>query len=233
MRKLAAAGLGLLVMAAFVVPALAAGTGECTRVLGMSQTRDWFEGGSFETQPGIDPTAWELTFVGGADINEWIDPRFSGYTATPSSASCGGTPTRAIFHAAYLGYGRASDAQIAAGLATVVANIRAAWPSVARVDLVPVVGGPGHSICQLSGRTVDATRMHPRIDTAIASVANGVDVTDGPDLLVGACADYQDGMGHLLPTGSAFVAAAMAQAYATTPSSSPSPPAPCGTGAIR
>jgi len=214
LSKLLAAALGLaLAVSGFLIPALAAEDGQCTRVLGMSQTRNWFEEGGFESQAGIDPAEWELTPVGGADINQWMDPTFIGFTATPRSASCGGTPTRVLFHAAYLGFEQASDALIADGLSTVVANIRAAWPSVARVDLVPIVGGPDHSLCQIDGRTVDATRMHPRIDTAIAAVADGVGVLDGVDLLVSSCADYADGLGHLLPSGSAFVAQTVATSY--------------------
>jgi hypothetical protein len=214
MSKLLAAALGLaLAVSGLLIPGLASEDGRCTRVLGMSQTRNWFEEGGFESQAGIDPAEWELTSVGGADINQWMDPSFIGFTATPRSASCGGTPTRVLFHAAYLGFEQASDALIADGLSTVVANIRATWPSVARVALVPIVGGPDHSLCQIDGRTVDATRMHPRIDTAIAAVADGVGVLDGADLLVSSCADYADGLGHLLPSGSAFVAQTVASSH--------------------
>lgn len=186
------------------------GSSECRAVLGFSQTRNWYEDGGFESLPGVDPVAWDLVAVGGADLHDWASPSFVGYAASP----CNDAPTRAVYQLAYLGFRQTSDATILAALNATLVNIRATWPSVVEVDLIPIVGGPNHGVCSIGRRKVDATLMHPRMDMAVASGTNELDVLAGPDLLVAACSDYADGMGHLLPSGSVFVAGQVAAFYA-------------------
>jgi hypothetical protein len=196
-----------------IAPAIHAAPGECTRVIGFSQTRNWFISGLFESIPGVPNAEWELLAVGGADLHVWADPASAAYSRRVESP-CGIPPTRVFLHAAFSSFGTATDADIAATLSTAVANIRARWPTVTRVDVAPIVGGPGHTTCALTDtRNVDATFMHPRIDAAIALVVNGVDLVAGPDLLASACTDFTDGMGHLSTAGSAYVAGQVAQHY--------------------
>jgi hypothetical protein len=145
-----------------------------------------------------------------------MNPAFIGYTKGPYLPSCGGAPTRAIFQDAYRSHTSYSDATIAAGFEQVIDNIFARWPSVARVDILPVVGGPNHIRCIVPGtqRYVESTTVHNRFDPIIASVVSDLDSFAGPDLLIDTCANFRDGPGHLTDVGSSYIAGVMAQAYA-------------------
>lgn len=203
------------------MPVAHASPGECTRVVGFSQTRNWYLSGSFESMPGVSNAEWELLALGGIDLQTLADPASAVYSR-PVESPCGISPTRVLLHAAFADYRTATDADIAATLSTAVVNIRSAWPTVTRVDVSPIAGGPGHTTCPLTEtRDVEATTMHPRIDAAIALVANGVDLLAGPDLLVSACADFTDAGGHLTTAGSEFVATQVAQHYSAPVSTTP------------
>ena len=114
------------------------------------------------------------------------------------------TPTRAVFQIAYLGFGRATSDQIAEALSASLRNIRTTWPTIEDIVVVPIVGGPNHSICTMpDGREVDATRMHGVLE-AVIDDSDGI--IAGPDLLVSTCEHFRDGMGHLTGGGPAEVA---------------------------
>jgi len=50
---------------------------ECSQVIGFSQTNEWYAGG-FERV--VDNARWQLLWQGGASIELWADPRFSGWS---------------------------------------------------------------------------------------------------------------------------------------------------------
>ena len=170
-----------------------ASAASCTAVLGFSQTRNWFDAGSF---PG-----WELDALAGADLHDWADPAFAGYSRTP----CGDVPSRVIYQVAYSpGWAQASDATISSYLSQAIININANWPTASLV-LIPIVGGPNHQTCPIGNKIVGASGMHPKMDTAIASSG----ILAGPDLLVAKCSQYSDAKGHLTATGGIYVASQM------------------------
>jgi hypothetical protein len=101
-------------------------------------------------------------------------------------------------------------------LRTSIANIRATWPSLEVVELIPIVGGPEGQPCEATtqpGRIVDASLMNPVMNAAIAQVVDGDDVRAGPDLQLAECSLYQDGLGHLTTEGSRFIASILAEHY--------------------
>ncbi len=68
-------------MASFLARALglmATGPFACTRVVGFSQTEQWFTGGGFE--PVAGDARWELLWESGATIEKWADPGFVGWS---------------------------------------------------------------------------------------------------------------------------------------------------------
>ena len=200
-----------------LIPINRAAASECTRVIGVSQTRNWYLAGAFETQVGIVSTEWELLAVGGGDLVTFADPLSPAFTHRIQSP-CGIPPTRAVLNVSFQDYRTTTDAVITTYLLSAIANIRSHWPTIGRIDLVPIVGGPNHQTCPVSANhNVRATEMHPRMDAVIAVVVNGVDVFAGPDLLVSACSDFSDAHGHLTLSGSAFIAQAVAQFYAPPP----------------
>ena len=189
----------------------------CTLVLGFSVTRQWYEEGGFETQPGVNDARWELIFEGGGDVSVWANPEAQPYHRTPISP-CEAQPDRALFQVAALRWRNHSSEEMASELQTATANIRATWPSVEVIELIPIVGGPGGQPCEATsqpGRTVDASLMNPVMNGLIADVANGDDVRAGPDLQLADCSQYMDGIGHITPEGSRHVAAVIAEHYGT------------------
>jgi hypothetical protein len=190
-----------------------AGRARCTLVLGMSVTANWFIDGEFETLPGIDDARWELIWESGHDLILYADPDALPYSGTPISP-CGLDPDRVLFQIAARDW-QDPDA-VLTELRASIDNIRAAWPSVDTVELIPIVGGPGSGPCydpDVPDKGVLASFMNPPMVDAIAEIADGTDVIAGPNLLLADCAQFRDGTGHLTPEGSAFVAAALAEHY--------------------
>ena len=189
------------------------GPARCTLVLGFSVTANWYLDGAFESQPGIDDARWELIWASGYDVARFADPTAPPYSQAPISP-CAVEPDRVLYQVAALRWD-APDA-VAAALEQTIENIRAAWPSVEVIELIPIVGGPGGTACGDPDRPdkgVVASHMNPPVVEAIAGVADGTDVRAGPDLLLQACAQYRDGPGHLTPDGSAFIASTLADHY--------------------
>jgi hypothetical protein len=185
-------------------------------VLGFSVTRNWFEDGAFETQPGIEDEAWELIAEGGHDVWIWADPGTPAFARAPASP-CGREPDRVLFQVAARGWRGRPPEDVAAALQASIDNIRTTWPSVETIELIPIVGGPGGQPCELAsfgGRTVDASGMNPAMNAVIAQVADGERVVAGPDLLLADCSQYLDGMGHLTKEGSRAIASDLAEHYA-------------------
>jgi hypothetical protein len=190
-----------------------AGRARCTLVLGMSVTANWFLDGGFETLPGIEDARWELIWESGHDLELYADPNALPYSGAPISA-CGLDPDRVLFQIAARDW-QAPDA-VLADLRASLDNIRATWPSVEAVELIPIVGGPGSEACydpDVPDKGVLASFMNPPMVDAIAEVADGTDVIAGPNLLLADCAQFRDGTGHLTIEGSAFVAAELAEHY--------------------
>ena len=188
--------------------------GRCTLVIGFSVTADWYRGGAFERQPGINDTEWEVIALGGHDVDTWADPTIRGYTRPPSSP-CGKEPDRILFQLAAKQWRAQSTDEIVAAVRTSIGNIRAVWPTAEVVELIPIVGGPGAAPCPFASRAgvVDASEMSPVMSAVILDVANGQDIVAGPDLLLADCSQYRDVRGHLTRDGSLHIASVLAQYY--------------------
>jgi hypothetical protein len=188
----------------------------CTLVIGLSQTQNWFEGGAFEALPTIRDEQWEILAEAGADVSVWSDPNARAYSEAPTSA-CDRPPDRVVFQVVAAGWRSRPVEDQVGDLQASIANIRATWPSVEVIELIPVVGGPDALPCeiptQVGARTVDASGMNPAMTALIAQVANGQDVLAGPDLLLADCRQYLDGLGHLTQEGSEYIASVIAAYY--------------------
>jgi hypothetical protein len=179
----------------------------------MSVTANWFLDGGFESLPGVDDASWELIWESGHDVILYADPNSLPYSASPLS-SCGTDPDRALFQIAARDW-QFPDA-VVAELRASIENIRAAWPSVEVVELIPIVGGPGGEPCDDAthpDKGVLASMMYPVMTAAIDEVIDGSGVVAGPDLELTDCALFRDGTGHLTPSGSREVASALATYY--------------------
>ncbi|HXJ34132.1 MAG TPA: hypothetical protein VMS22_08830 [Candidatus Eisenbacteria bacterium] len=166
--------------------------------LGFSQTGQWWlagSGGTFETVVNND--LWELRGYAGAGV-QWQDPNFAGwYNAIYSPCTDQSIVDRVLLTVANPNGNPTVDwwvQQIRAEIAT----IRVMLPDVRQIILQPMLGGPNHMICGTLSDPNHSSTIHPRIDQAIAIVAQ-----DAPDIVIGyspevdSCADFTDWAGHL------------------------------------
>ncbi len=188
------------------------GRSRCTLVLGMSVTANWFLDGAFESRPGILDARWELIWESGYDVGLFADPNGLPYTDAPLSP-CADPPDRVLFQIAAFDW--QDPVSVEAELRSSIDNIRATWPTLRTIELIPIVGGPGGRPCddpRAPDKGILASYMNPPVVDAIAAVTTG-DVVAGPDLLVADCSQFRDGTGHLTIDGSSYVASVLADHY--------------------
>jgi hypothetical protein len=190
----------------------------CTVVIGYSQVKEWYEtGGAFERT--VDDGAWQLLFEGGAGVDRWQEPGFVGWENPPRSPCASGSsaPDRALLSIS--GPFGADEERWAAAIATTALRIRQELPTVRRIVLQAVVGGPAHGDCFVDGGKVRASWQHAHIDVAIEAVVrtshDGVGVVAGMSPEVLSCADYEDALGHLTEDGAAAAGRTIGAYYAS------------------
>lgn len=191
-------------------PQLPGGTTHAaSRVIGFSQTREWFLA-RFESH--VVDSRWEAVCPNGASIEKWADPNFDGWSSGVLSPVTDPPITRVVLNIS--GAAR-SQAQWTTDIQAAVATVRSKLPDVTAIYLEPVVGGPGHATCQVGGVNVRASENHPTIDLAIAdAIAADNTLSSGLSPEVGDCAHYDDTTGHLTSAGAVHVGDAMGAHYA-------------------
>lgn len=177
----------------------------CTEVIGFSQSGQWFD--SF-TVPG-----WQARIQGGANIEKWTNPDFTGWNAAVRDRQCSRSEVDRVL-LTISGGGRPAESW-ADDISTVIGVIRSKYPAVETIMLQPVVGGPGHAECPFGDNTVRASRNHPVIDQGIALVVAAEDssVVAGASPEVSTCSHYGDQLGHLTTAGSQQVGADLSAFY--------------------
>ena len=203
--------LGLVVVLLSPLPPVAAAG--CTRVIGGSQTTNWYVNGGYENL--VTNAEWERQTAGGKAISAW-GIGGSGWTVPVGSACtpAGTLPTRVVVHVLPTGLDPSVEGisgHIAAALAGIAANL----PSVSRVTLIPPVHGVG---CD----DIDLSAWQPAAVEAINQNLSAT-VDAGPAVVVPDCSYFKDEVGHLTGSGAEWVAA---QYAATLPDGSPPPPPP-------
>lgn len=186
----------------------------CTRVLGFSQTRQWYWYGGFERF--VDEARWELFAHHGAGIRQWADPTSRMWTQSDLDSPClegSGSPDRVLLTISDDQY--VDDVSIwVTYIRSAVDTIRAMYPSVRQIVLQPVVGGPGGEPCEHGGITVRATFNQPFVRRAIAQVTGG-SIVAGASPQVRTCDDYQDSAGHLEGDAREPIGQALGEFYAS------------------
>jgi len=200
MRPKARRALALL---AFLFVPLSAGAEpafECTQIMGVSVTGDWF-GAGFED--GIDGGRWQSLWRQHAFLDLWADPQSDLWAMAPQSpcAQRSTNPDRVIFTGVQWEFKTRQAWQ--EGFAAVVANIRKKYPGVKRIDLLTMLRGPGNRTCG-SEMTVVAAY----VDEAVAAVAASLPglVVAGPKVEVESCEVFTKGGPHFTDPGMATVA---------------------------
>lgn len=187
---------------------------ECTELIGFSQTRQWALDVA-EFQERVGDASWQVRWEPGGAIYKWIDPGYGGWDGAADSgcSSRARSPDRVVLTITSQSY-EAASAPFVRWIEDVIEVVRDRYPSVQRIVLQPVIGGPDDGPCPLGdGREVRAAHNHPLIDTAIANVVGG-DVVTGPSPEVRTCADYSDDVGHLDEDSRTPIANQIADGYA-------------------
>ena len=192
-------------------PVAQAGATGCTRVIGGSQTTNWYVNGSYENL--VTNGEWERQTSGGKNIATW-GIGGSGWTV-PIGSACtptGTLPTRVVVHVLPTGLDPSVEG-ISGHIAAALAGISANLPSATRVTLIPPVHGVG---CD----DIDLSAWQPAAVEAInQNLSASVDA--GPAVVVPDCSYFKDEVGHLTGSGAEWVAA---QYAATLPDDPPPPP---------
>jgi hypothetical protein len=183
----------------------------CTRVLGFSQTAQWYRWG-FESQ--VDDDSWELFAYNGAGVSTWANPDSRMWTSARLYSPCAersADPDRVVLTISDAEY-RPNASAWAEVIEQAIATIRQKYPDAAEIVLQPVVGGPDGDRCMHDGITVRATFNQPFIEQAIQMVAGGA-VRTGAVPQVRTCDDYRDDVGHLVPDAKGPIGAEIGAFY--------------------
>ncbi len=218
MTRVGCAHFGLLLAWSLAWPgsALAQERFACTEVLGFSQSMQWYSGASAAGPGAVDSgrgraggrmnrpvgdflPGWQARFTGGASVERWVDPDYTGWTGVAVSPSrC---EQAAVDRVLFQVSGAARDVdEWASDVRKVVALIRQKYPKVREILLMPVVGAP-EGQCQ----NIRAAANYPAIVAAIRQVAGTGIVRAGVAPVVTDCSWFADGMGHLTADASAAI----------------------------
>jgi hypothetical protein len=181
---------------------------QCTQVMGVSVTGDWF-GAGFED--GVDGARWQALTRKHAFVDLWADPAneiWSEKVVSPC-ASGSSAPDRIIFTG--VNWEWKTVEQWTAGLSKVVEVLRTRYPKARRIELLTMLRAPGNHSCG-SPMTV----VEPQVDQAVAKVvaANKGLVTAGPRLEAPSCAVFTKGGPHFTDAGMKEVARVYSAHYA-------------------
>ena len=184
---------------------------QCSVVLGVAVTSEWFEGG-FERV--VDDARWEAITKPHTSLEQWADPQNSVWSQSPSSpcAEHAQEPDRVLFTAMNWEYTTAAEWQT--GLTAVVQATLAHFPSAREIDLLTMIRAPGNASC---GNAMSV--VQPFVDEAMRAVAAQFPerVRVGPKLEVPTCDVFKNGGPHFTDAGRAVVAERIGEYFAREP----------------
>jgi len=195
----------------------------CTLVIGYSQVGSsyggWYVAGSglisdFEQMVG--DANWQLLWNSGGGIDKWKNPNYSGWLNSIESTCSinSNNPERALLSISG-NYGVNVSAWVN-DINSTISTIRLKYPSIQKILLQAVVGGPAHQTCYVAGDSIRASWQHKYIDSAI-NIVIGMDslVSSECSPEVNSCGDYKDMLGHLDTVIAHIIGAEIGQCYTT------------------
>lgn len=191
--------------AALISPA--APSFECTLLLGIGVTSEWF---TPEFEKAAGDGKWEAIFRKHTFVQHWADPAHEAWSE-PVVSPCSAhpeAPERVLFVAA--NWDLKSAAEWIEPLEKVVATIKGRYPSLKQIELMTIVRPPGNVSC---GNAKSA--VAPFIDDAIAQVSARSPelVRAAPKFEAASCEAFTKGGPHLTPEGGAGMGKIIAQHY--------------------
>lgn len=192
----------------------------CNLVIGNTTTQQWFDGG-FLTYPGIDPTRWEMFFVGDTYIDAWAPPTAPYWdTALDNNHACAqgqATPDRVIFIATK-GPPYPAESFYQTNMTAIVNDIEAKYPSAVRIELMTLIRAPGNVPCMGSATTSEQI-IPPQEDQGLAMTAQSFPglVFALPPMYVPMCSDFNGSNPQYTTAGAMDVATVYGAYYAENP----------------
>lgn len=176
----------------------------CTLIMGYSVTRDWYSSGSFETQPGITGSEWEMAWDGGASVRKiayegrwWTEWDADNLTSRCTSNSR--MPDRVILHVGHRSDETGHDDP--QPILDVVAQIRSRINPNAAIYLMGQIGSTTPATCNVFGDNVAADSL-AGIRAAIA-LDPTLREAHTPAVI---CSQFADSKGHLTSAGASNAA---------------------------
>jgi hypothetical protein len=186
----------------------------CNQVMGVSVTGDWFTAG-FES--ALDGDRWQVVSQSHAFIDLWDDPADAVWSIAPVSPCVEGAtdPDRVLFTGCNWTFTTVQEWTDA--FEAVVANLKAKYPGLKRIDLLTMLRAPGNEPCFEGGST--EVVVAPFIDEAIANVvaAHPGFVTAAPKFFAPNCDLFFWGGPHFTDEGKAVAAKIFSDWYAAEP----------------
>jgi hypothetical protein len=186
---------------------------ECTLVIGIAATGQWFGAGFEKIVPN---EKWELLAVHSGFVQYWADPANAFWSKAPSSACTTNakTPDRVILEALYLHWMDATVEQWVTVLDQAVKTFKAKNPNLKRLEFSTFIRAPGDKPCPAS--MPFKSWIRPEQDEAYQKVAAMYPgfVTVAPKFKVASCADYGGNPPHFTGGGASAAAKLVGEHYA-------------------
>lgn len=184
---------------------------ECTVVLGLKVTEEWF-GAGFEQAVGDGH--WQAVLRPHTFVEQWANPQDPVWSQAPLSPceQRSGDPDRVVFFAADWNY--KNESEWITGLTAAVNAIRFKYRGARAIELLPMVRGPNNASCGDPKSVVQ-----PFVDQAIDQIVaqfSGL-VRSGPKFEVSSCASFEKGGPHFTAEGRIEVAKLIAARYSPSP----------------
>jgi len=179
----------------------------CNLVIGIDSTSEWYTSG-FENQVPND--RWEIIYHHPAYIEDWAKASDDVYKLAPTSpcAMNADNPERVIFNM----FADTSDSAInnkgawVTALTQTVANLKAKYSRLKRVDLLTMTRAPNNTPCDSGNQSGSSVAQY--VDDAVMMM-----VTSGPPAVVASpkffakdCSVFTSGGPHLTDTGKPVIA---------------------------
>jgi hypothetical protein len=182
---------------------------ECTLLIGLGVTSEWFKAGFEQT---VGDGQWQAVFRKGTFVQHWADPAHEAWSEPIVSPCSRGSqaPDRVLFVTA--NWDSKTVDEWSEPLSRVVSTIKSKYPSVKRIELMTVIRPPGNVSCGGAKSPVA-----PIVDEAIskASAASPDLVRPAPRFELPSCDAFTNGGPHFTPEGAARAAKIVAAHYAT------------------
>ena len=185
-----------------------AGGYECTLLIGLGVTSEWF---TPDFEKAVGDARWQAVFRKGTFVQHWADPAHEAWSETIVSPCSKGSqaPDRVYFVTANWDFKTVEE--WSEPLNRVVKTLETKFPSVKRIELMTVVRPPGNVSCGGAKSPVA-----PVVDEAIvkASAAFPDLVRAAPRFELPSCDAFTNGGPHLTSEGGAQAARLVAAHYA-------------------